>query len=483
MSESNEVIQLTADDFIETNLSETDIEVFFDLYHDDPVKFARDICQLDIDQPQIEILTAVKNQGYVGVSSGHGIGKSTMTAVLIIWWMATRPDCRVVVTSNTATQLRTRTWSSVAEVLNKCLVKSWFEYTATKLVKKGSEDTWFTICNTWSDNNFESFQGIHAESVLMIFDEASSIPSGLFEVAEGALTTRDCKAVMFGNPTRTTGYFYDKLNKETKWFPLEIDSRQSKWTNKLKLQEWLNEHGEDSDFFRVRVCGKFPKQTSSTLINPHTVDNSIGWGTDKTSHVKVLGIDVARENDSMVLTLRVGDHVADIVEYRGNPDNVDMTIAALDKEFGLDYIVYDSTGHGSWFGTQFKNINLNAQLIAVNFSESSTDPRYSNKRTEMYGKVNDYLKFGGKITDNKFLIEDLKVQEYNYDQKNRFALVKKDIIKKEIGRSPDFGDSFALTMMIPSDMFYIDRKINSVSNEVFANKMRSLSKRMAFKND
>jgi hypothetical protein len=474
---------LSSDDFIEESMSEDDISMFFDTYHDDPVAFAQDICQLDVDPPQIEILRAVKNHQYCGVSSGHGIGKSTMTAVLILWWMSTRPDCRVVVTSNTATQLRTRTWASVAEVLNKCLVKSWFEYTATTLKKKHCEDTWFTICNTWSDNNFESFQGIHADSVLMLFDEASSIPAGLFEVAEGALTTRDCKAVMFGNPTRTTGYFYDKLNNETKWFPLEIDSRQSRWTNKQKLQDWADEHGEDSDFFRVRVRGKFPKQTSSTLINPYTVDAAVGQGTTNVNHVKVLGIDVARENDSMVLTVRVGDHIAEIIEYRGDPDNIDSTVTALDRKYSLDYIAYDSTGHGSWFGSQFKNIGLKAQLIGICFSESSNDPRYSNKRTEMYGKLNDYFKLNGKILDNKFLIEDLKAQEYYYDTRNRFALLKKDIIKKELGRSPDFGDSFALTMMIPTNMFILNKAEEQFNNELFAYKFRQISKNMRYKND
>lgn len=47
------------------------------------------------------------------ISSGHGIGKSAVVAWLIEWAMYTRADTRVVVTANTDTQLRTKTWPSL----------------------------------------------------------------------------------------------------------------------------------------------------------------------------------------------------------------------------------------------------------------------------------------------------------------------------------------------------------------------------------
>ena len=444
--------QLTREDF--ENVDDIGLTEFIKRYKSNPIKFAEEVCQLTLDEPQKQILLSIKANKYIGIKSGHGIGKSTMTGVLILWWMSTRPDCRVIVTANTATQLRTRTWSSVAEVLNKALNKSWFEYTATKLTFIGAEDTWFTLCNTWSDGNFESYQGIHAESVLMIFDEASSIPAGLFEVAEGAMTTKDCKMVMFGNPTRTAGYFFDKLNNETKWKCITVDSRDSQWTNKVQIKEWADEYGIDSDFFRIRVKGDFPKQASTSLINHSLIDSSIFNGPYKEDRnfVKVLAIDVARTGDSMVLSYRNGLYFKFIYSYQGKPDDIDNEIIKLDEEHHFDFIVVDSTGHGAWFASQFKRYpQLSGKIIQVNFSESAQDSRYNNKRTEMYGRFNDWLKRGGKIPLHIRLIEDLKAQEYTLDSKNRFALIPKDKIKEEIGRSPDDGDSCALSLMVPLD--------------------------------
>ena len=40
-------------------------------------------------------------------------------------------------------------------------------------------------------------------------DEASGIPDIVFEVGMGALSTPGAKVVMAGNPTRTSGFFYD----------------------------------------------------------------------------------------------------------------------------------------------------------------------------------------------------------------------------------------------------------------------------------
>lgn len=478
---------LSFEDFDESILTDSDIKLFLELYHDDPVRFARDICQLEIDEPQIEILTAVKNKEYVGVQSGHGIGKSCMTAVLILWWMSTRPDCRVIVTANTADQVNNKTWKELAKVLNKTLNKSWFEWTATKLTKRGSENTWFAIAATWSDNNFESFAGTHADSVLMIFDEASSIPRELFEVAEGALTTNDCKAVMFGNPTRTTGYFYDKLSSESKWFALEIDSRKSNWTNKKKIQSWLEEYGEDSDFFRIRVKGQFPKSGSSTFISPYLIENSLKAERKLiTNPIKVLGIDVANSenesNDKMVFCIRIGNYIEQIIDKGITRENADDFVFRLNEKYNFDWIVCDSTGHGAHFHKQFKhNENIYKKIKTIVANENSEDLRYSNKTTESFGRTKEWLERGGVLPNDSELIEDIASREFTFDNKGRYKVNSKSITKKDLGRSPDKGDALCLTMMIPGDLFKSNSVENKLRDGIFANKMRHIIKSNGFK--
>src|SRR5262245_2436133 len=45
------------------------------------------------------------------IASGHGVGKSALVAWVILWATTTAVDTRGVVTANTETQLKTKTWA------------------------------------------------------------------------------------------------------------------------------------------------------------------------------------------------------------------------------------------------------------------------------------------------------------------------------------------------------------------------------------
>jgi hypothetical protein len=47
----------------------------------------------------------------IAVASGHGPGKTALVAWIILWAMLTEADTRGVVTANTESQLRTKTWA------------------------------------------------------------------------------------------------------------------------------------------------------------------------------------------------------------------------------------------------------------------------------------------------------------------------------------------------------------------------------------
>src|SRR5580692_3586038 len=66
----------------------------------------------------------------VAVSSGHGIGKSALIGQVIQWAMSTCEDCRVVLTANTETQLRTKTWPEVSKWLRLSINSHWWNLTA-----------------------------------------------------------------------------------------------------------------------------------------------------------------------------------------------------------------------------------------------------------------------------------------------------------------------------------------------------------------
>ena len=126
------------------------------------------------------------------IASGHGIGKSAIVSWLIIWAMATFPDCKGVVTANTQNQLLTKTWSELAKWHRLFIGRQLFTYTATAYYSSdpAHEKTWRIDALPWSKHNSEAFAGLHNQGkrILVIFDESSAIDDVIWEVVVRALT-------------------------------------------------------------------------------------------------------------------------------------------------------------------------------------------------------------------------------------------------------------------------------------------------------
>ena len=83
---------------------------------------------------------------------------------------------------------------------------------------------------------------------------------------EGALTDADAELLwlVFGNPTHTSDRFRECFaggRFAHRWSPRQIDSRSIAMTTQAPIAAWVKDHGEDSDFIRVRarVRGVFPR--------------------------------------------------------------------------------------------------------------------------------------------------------------------------------------------------------------------------------
>jgi hypothetical protein len=178
-----------------------------------------------------------------------------------------------VLTANTDTQLRTKTWPEVSKWFRLAINAHWWTVNATSIVsrEKGHERIWRADAIPWSENNTEAFAGLHnkGKRIVVIFDEASAIADKIWEVTEGALTDEDTEIIWlaFGNPTQNTGRFRECFGKyKHRWKTFQIDSRTVEGTNKEQLDKWIEDYGEDSDFVRIRVRGEFPRAGSSQFI-------------------------------------------------------------------------------------------------------------------------------------------------------------------------------------------------------------------------
>jgi hypothetical protein len=165
----------------------------------------------------------------------------------------------------------------------------------------------------------------------------------------------------------------------------------------------------------------------------------------------VLGVDVAGEGpDSHTICRRQGNASFPIIEIKdaNEMELADIVARHIDK-YQADMCFIDHTG-GYGAGTLARLRQLGyTRVQGINFGSKPADPHYSNKRTEMYHEVRDWLEAGGCLPKDGTLEQELSILSCVETMSGKAMLMKKDDIREIIGRSPDRADALALTFASP----------------------------------
>ena len=393
------------------------------------------------------------------VASGHGVGKSALVAWLVLWAMATHEETRCIVTANTDTQLRTKTWPELSKWYRLFIARDMFRLTATSLfsVQEGHDRTWRADAIPWSKDNPEAFAGLHNQGkrILVIFDEASAIDDAIWTVTEGAMTDRDTEIVWcaFGNPTRNQGRFFECFHKKRAfWHCRQVDSRAVAISNKQQIAQWAEAYGEDSDFFRVRVKGEFPAQSDSQFISTAIVDEAMRrviHPHEFSFAPVIIGVDPAwTGEDSFEIFLRQGSMCKSLASFPRNDDDVRMAevIARFEDEYHAAMVNIDQ-GYGT--GIYSIGRNMGRQWNLISFAAKATDETYANKRAQMWGELKEWLKDVGALPEDDVLAADLTGPEAFINLRGKLQLESKDDMKRRGLASPNKADALALTFAYP----------------------------------
>lgn len=388
----------------------------------------------------------------IAVASGHGAAKTTFFAWMNLWFMSCRAHPQVVCTANTESQLTTKSWREVAKWHKMALNRDWFEWTATTFYMKGHQETWKANAIPWSENNTEAFAGTHEDNVLVQFDEASKISDKIWEVTDGVLTTKKNIWIVYGNGTRNVGRFYDCFNKNKKyWKTWQIDSRTCQAANKEYLDRLIEQYGgEESDQALVRVRGMFPRTATRQLISTESIEKCMDFEAEGFEfQPKIMGVDIARfgENSSTIC-VRQGRKVFDI-EVLPKQDlmmTAHHVAEAIKRERPMQVFV-DGSGIGAGVVDRLRQLNF--PVVDVNGGNSSLNPRFLNKRVEMWWTMKEAIENVVELPKNSRLKEELSCIEYDYTDKGRIRLDRKTDIMDKYGFSPDLADALAYTYAYP----------------------------------
>jgi len=399
--------------------------------------------------------------------SGRGVGKSTEVSWLTHWMMSCNIGSTTIVTANTESQLKSRTWAELGKWITLGINGHWFDKSALSL----SPAAWFADvvsdqlkidmgyyyaqAQLWNEENPDAFAGAHnPHGIMVIMDEASGIPEVIWKVTEGFFTEPELHRywLAYSNGRKNTGAFFECFHKNRNfWRRRNLDSRDVEGTDKQVLQSIIDQYGEDSDEARVEVKGEFPRQGDKQFIARDLAEGARGRELQEDPAAPlIMGVDVARfGDDSSVIRFRRGRDARSIPaqKFKGL-DNMQLAyrIAEAIDKYNPDAVCVDA-GNGSGVIDRLREMGYKVHEIW--FGSTRTDsPEWHNKRIEMWGRMREWLR-GGCFDEDQELVDDLVGPEYKFVANgDAQVLESKEEMKKRGLASPDNGDALALTFAV-----------------------------------
>lgn len=409
------------------------------------------------------------------ISSGHGPGKTTFAAFIAWWAQSTFLDSMMRVTANTDTQLKTATQPEFARWFRLAINTHWFDVnTASIRVKDQTHSaTWRLDFVPWSLENPQASAGKHnaGRRMAFIFEEASEIPDEIYGVINGALMDSGTEKIFIaiGNPTRNCGAFYESVfgRQRDRWTHRIIDSRDVEGCDLEEIQGWLDEcdGDEDSDYFRVRARGLYPKSASGQFIDTERIHNAQARRVATLSDEPlVAGVDFAwGGSDDNVVRFRRGLDARSIPpikikgEFTRDPAVMTHKLGeVLSRTYNgqkVQMLFLDSAGIAGPIASRLRNLG-HKNIMEVNFGGFSPDSKCAFLRDHMWNQMNEWL-LKGAIDSDPGLEADLAGPVLVSDKLQRIKLESKELMKKRLkkagkdGASPDDADALALTFAHP----------------------------------
>lgn len=420
----------------------------------------------------------------------HNTGKSRSAGIIALWHLLFYPESVMLFTAPQIGQLRTVVWKEINICLqrlrnNKALgwLADYVVVLAEKIYIKGFKDTWFVFAKTAPKHQPTNIAGQHGDHYMVWADEACGIDDAVMEVAIGALTHENNRAVLTSQPAKNTGFFYDTHHKLShhnggKWTALEFNGEMSPIVSKEKLIEALYQYGSrNSPGYLIRIRGKFPELKGEYLLtrtdydnmkaHPCVIEEGDKWGIIVTVDV---GGDVGRDS-SVISVMQVVDkmvksrierhvHLLDIPLFsnRANINTLKAKINDVMSDYPGATLVIDPLGAGMGLtqslkadGVYFDEVHWGSPCF-----NNTLKRYYMNKRSHAYVSMakaveKGYFSVSDKVKKMYQVMTNLEEQmtrlPYYFDEKARWCMMsKKDMLKKGI-KSPDIADTIAFGFM------------------------------------
>jgi hypothetical protein len=426
---------------------------------------------------QVEVLEAIPVHIKVSCRGPHGLGKTTLAALAILWFALTREragkDWKVATTASAWRQLEKFLWPEVHKWARRI---RW-----DKLGWRGpfNERTELQTLNlklrfgaafALASDTPSSIEGVHADQILYIYDEAKAIDADIYDASEGAFSGagRDTGKVAYAmansTPGPASGRFYDihanRAGYRDWWVrhvrleeAIEAGRISEDWVAQRKVQ-W----GERSSVYQNRVEGEFATEDEDAVIPLAWIELATDRWTEEPPEgdpFTCVGVDVARTGmDATVLATRHNWHIGALSRHT-REDTMETTgrvVQTLRSQVGEGlngYAVVDVIGIGAGVVDRLRELEYHVLPFNAGSGTDMTDVSgtvgFINKRSAAWWNLRELLNpINGvplALPPDDYLIGDLAAPKWKMTSSGKVQVESKDDIRKRIGRSTDSGDA------------------------------------------
>lgn len=307
-------------------------------------------------------------------------------------------------------------------------------------------------------DNPDSIRGSYFDGVVL--DEVAQMkPQVWSEVIQPMLADRKGWALFIGTPKGVNLFsdlYYSALKREQEgnphWQAMLYPVTATKALDQDEVDR-LKEELSDNAFRQELLCD-FSASSDDNLMQMDEVLAAMQREYDPVAAADwplIIGVDVARfGDDATVFFCRQGYFAFEPAVFH-KLDNVQIAHRLADYaiERKPEMICIDQ-GQGTGVIDLVREILRHSpqiSIVEVPFGSKAMNPeKYANRRAEMWTRIRDYIRSGGKLPLSNQLMAELCAPTYSYDNMGRIKLEPKEEIKLRLdGKSTDLADALALT--------------------------------------
>lgn len=472
----------------------------FSVYADDPVGFFRDVLKIEvITDDQIKMAESVRDNPETNVQASHGAGKSFFAACVVLWWTIA-VEGLAITTAPTESQVKQILWSEIRKLYQRHKTEFGGQCDILQLKFTESARAYGFTARNYDSN---SFQGKHAEKMLLIQDEACGITQEIDDGFESCLTGSSNRGLRIGNPIDPQTPFEKACKRSHLRIPawshpnvawayqldedgihrlkpeIKVDicdqagavKPQAQWPPECPRDVipgavsigWIEKarlRGENSAFWLARVEGLFPTDTGASIVpqswflaaRARYDSDPVHWDEVAAKQAWRHGLDVGDGGDDNAIASWRGPvlYAVECEPTRG--DRLDTARAAtlgrkrLEKSPG--WCAVDQVGVGA--GTLTMLLEQDLQAFGINWGHGAEEKdEFLNEKAEQYWALREAFRTEdvaiaplGQYED--MVMEDLSGTWYEETSAGKVRIEDKGKTRKRLGRSPNAGDAVTL---------------------------------------